>query len=180
MKDPYNQLIKKNFVNICLNRLKSPEFTSKSVYLHFVKFQTISMQVIIFISKVILLEAKYFQAIALLCADKQSKTWPKSLQDDVFAYAYKSILMWNTNSPPTDPIWHQSESFYRTMSFSSSALLFSFVILVHAILEWLVYLSSKHYLSFQAAALMTQVTLGQIKPNFFKNKTPYSNINSRV
>lgn len=119
MDVPYQQLMKRNFLNICLNRLNSNDYRSQSIYLHFIKFQTITMQ-----------------AVALLCADEQSVLWPETLKEEIFSYAYKSVLTWNTETPPSDPVWHQSESFYRTMSFSSSALLFSFVILLHSILKW--------------------------------------------
>jgi len=119
LQGPYDQLLRLKFIQVCLKRLTSSKFSTQVVYLHFVKFQTISMQ-----------------AIALLCADEQSRGWSKELQDDIFNYAYRSVLMWNTDQPPTEPIWHQSEAFYRSMSFSSSALLFSFIVLVHAILKW--------------------------------------------
>lgn len=119
LKGPYEQLLNLKFIESCLKRLTCSKFSSQVMYLHFVKFQTISMQ-----------------AIALLCADEQSKDWTKELQDSIFMYAYRSVLMWNTDQPPSEPIWHQSEAFYRSMSFSSSALLFSFIVLVHAILKW--------------------------------------------
>ncbi|CAK8697114.1 unnamed protein product [Clavelina lepadiformis] len=138
LENSYQQLMELKFIDMCLNGLQCATFTCAKKYLHFVKFQTIAMQ-----------------AIALLCADGQSKTWSSELQERVFTYCFRSVLLWNTDQPPTDPVWHQSESFYSSMSFSSSALLFAFVVLIHAVLKW----PSVHsFLKSQAIAFKYQLS----------------------
>ncbi|XP_077969630.1 uncharacterized protein LOC120330631 [Styela clava] len=119
MNAAYKQLMDSNFISICIDQLQSPKGKNEMSKLHFIKFQTIAMQ-----------------ALALLCQDDRSAKWEKVLQERVFSHAYQCALVWNTEQPPSDPTWDKSESFYRNMSFSSSALLFSLIILIHAVLKW--------------------------------------------
>uniref|UniRef100_H2Y8L7 Uncharacterized protein n=1 Tax=Ciona savignyi TaxID=51511 RepID=H2Y8L7_CIOSA len=86
MKVPYEQLIKLDFISICMRRLHTEAFTCPNIYLHFVKFRTIAMQ-----------------AVALMCANVESAKWQLKHQEQVFMYSYRSILLWDTDKPPTDP-----------------------------------------------------------------------------
>ena len=46
MKEPYQQLLRYKFLEVCLSRLQCSAFSTPSLHLHFVKFQTIAMQVL--------------------------------------------------------------------------------------------------------------------------------------
>lgn len=119
MEAVYKQLQDLDFVTICVSQLQEKQKSHGATRLHYIKFQTIAMQ-----------------ALALLCQDIRSTTWPERVQEKVFSHAYHCALHWDTEQPPSDPKWDRSESFYKNMSFSSSALLFSLVILIHAVLKW--------------------------------------------